>query len=177
MAGAVDPHRAGMSRRPLWMAIAIDAGAWACVQVGAGYVVHRLPERVLAEDNWLLRQRRWERDGRFYVDIVGIRKWKGLLPEAGAVFAGGVSKRSLRGTDTGSLERLARETRRAELGHWLMIVPAPAFVALNRLLLMPFMVLYPLAVNLPCIAAQRYNRIRLTRVVRRRTRPPGGTEP
>lgn len=156
-----------MSRRPLWVAIAADAAAWACVQVGAGYLAHRLPDRVLRRDNRLLRKRRWERDGRFYVDVARIRRWKGLLPEAGAFFAGGASKRTLPGRRPADLEALARETRRAELGHWLMILPAPVFVALNRPLLMPFMVAYPLAVNLPCIAAQRYNRIRLTRVLRR----------
>lgn len=159
------------------MAIAIDAGAWAGVQVGAGYLAHRLPDRVLTKDGWLLRQRRWERDGRFYTEVARIRRWKGLLPEAGAFFAGGVSKRSLAGTDPTSLDTLRRATRRAELGHWLMILPAPVFVALNRPLLMPFMAVYPLAVNLPCIAAQRYNRIRLTRVVRRRSRPHGRSGP
>ena len=158
-----------MSRRPLWLAIAIDAAAWACVQVGAGYLVHRLPDRLLTRDTWLLRQRRWEREGWFYVDVARIRRWKKLLPEAGAIFGGGVSKRTLAGRQPHHLERLATETRRAELGHWLMILPAPVFVALNRPLLMPFMALYPLAVNLPCIAAQRYNRIRLMRAVRRRS--------
>ena len=158
-----------MRSRPLWAAVAADAAAWACVQVGAGYLAHRLPGRLLEGDNWLLRPRRWERDGRFYEDTARIRRWKGLLPEAGAFFAGGVSKRRLTGTDRDGLERLAKETRRAEIGHWLMVLPAPVFVACNRRLLAPFMVLYPLAVNLPCIAAQRYNRIRLHRVLRRRS--------
>ena len=162
-----------MSQRPLWLAVAADAAAWACVQVGTGYLAHRIPDRFLDRDGWLLRERAWEREGRFYVEVARIRRWKNLLPEAGAVFAGGVSKRSLGGRSAGDLDRLARETRRAELVHWLIMVPTPVFVACNRLLLAPFMPVYALAVNLPCIAAQRYNRIRLLRAgerARRRSR-------
>ncbi len=156
-----------MSPRPLWFAIASDAAAWACVQVGAGYLAHRLPDRLLGADTWLLRERAWERRGRFYVETARIRRWKGLLPEAGAFFAGGVSKRTLPGRTAAHLDALARETRRAELAHWLMMLPAPVFVACNRPLLAPFMPVYALAVNVPCIAAQRYNRIRLRRAAAR----------
>lgn len=162
-----------MSQRPLWAAVAADAAAWAGVQVGAGYLAHRLPDRALERDGWLLRERAWEGGGRFYVEVARIRGWKGLLPEAGGFFAGGVSKRSLGGRGADNLARLARETRRAELGHWLMMAPAPLFVLCNRPLLAPFMAVYALAVNLPCIAAQRYNRIRLLRAGRRlRPQPP-----
>ena len=152
--------------------VAADAAAWAAVQVGTGYVVHRLPAHLLDRDRWLWRERAWERGGQWYVDVARIRRWKGLLPEAGAAFEGGFDKRHLRGRTAADLDRFAAETRRAELGHWLAVLPAPAFVALNPPLLAPFMVLYPLAVNLPCIAAQRYNRIRLRRAAAR-VRPPG----
>ncbi|MGH9177654.1 MAG: hypothetical protein ACRD0N_03745, partial [Acidimicrobiales bacterium] len=93
--------------------------------------------------------------------------WKGLLPEAGAFFAGGVDKRRLRGASPEALERHAVETRRAELGHWLAMVPTPLFVWANPLLLAPLMAAYAVAVNGPCIAAQRYNRIRLRRAAAR----------
>ena len=171
--------RAGRARRPsggpvtgrrLAADVAVDAAAWAAVQVGAGYLAHRLPAHVLDRDRWLWRERAWERGGRFYVDVARIRRWKRFLPEAGAAFEGGFDKRRLRGRAPADLERFAAETRRAELAHWLAVVPTPAFVALNPPLLAPFMVAYPLAVNLPCIAAQRYNRIRLCRVAERRRR-------
>jgi len=160
------------------MAIAADAAAWACVQVGTGYLAHRLPARLLEQDRWLFRERGWERDGRFYVDVARIRRWKTLLPEAGAFFAGGVSKRNLSGRSADDLALLARETRRAELVHWLIMVPTPVFVVLNRPLLAPFMPVFALAVNVPCIAAQRYIRIRLRRAQERSLRlqrPSTGT--
>lgn len=159
-----------MSARPLWTVVAVDAAAWALVQVGAGYVGHRLPDRLLEGDGRLLSERRWERGGRFYVETARIRRWKRLLPEAGAFFAGGVSKRRLPGRGADDLALLARETRRAELVHWLAMAPTPVFVALNPPILAPFMLGYALAVNLPCIAAQRYNRIRLVRAAGRATR-------
>lgn len=164
-----------MRARPLWAVVAVDAAAWALVQVGAGYVGHRLPDRLLDRDGWLLAERGWERGGRFYVETARIRRWKRFLPEAGAVFAGGLSKRELWGREPAQLAGLARETRRAEVVHWLMLVPTPVFVAGNPAVLAPFMVLYAAAVNLPCIAAQRYNRIRLRRAAARAGRPGQAT--
>lgn len=165
------------ARRRLLAAVALDAAAWAAVQVGAGYLVHRLPDRALAADTWLWRERAWERGGRLYVDTFRIRRWKAWLPEAGAAFAGGFDKRRLRGRSPEALERHVRETRRAELGHWLMLAPAPLFARANPPLLAPFMVAYALVVNGPCIAAQRYNRIRLARTLRRRRRRRPGPTP
>lgn len=156
-----------MSGRRLAAVVAADAAAWAAVQVGAGYLAHRLPARLLDRERWLWRERPWERGGRLYADVARIRRWKGLLPEAGAAFAGGFDKRRLQGRGAADLERFAVETRRAELAHWLAVLPAPAFVALNPAALAPFMAVYPLVANLPCIAAQRYNRIRLRRVAAR----------
>lgn len=164
-------------RRRLLATVAADAAAWACVQTATGYLVHRLPDHVLDRDRWLWRERAWERGGRVYVDVARIRRWKALLPEAGAAFEGGFDKRHLRGRGAPDLEHFARETRRAELGHWLAVAPAPLFVRWNPPMLAPFMVAYALGVNLPCIAAQRYNRIRLRRVLARgagrRVRRPG----
>lgn len=161
-----------MSRGRLLLIVAADAAGWAAVQVATGYLAHRLPTRLLDRDRWLWRERAWERGGRLYVDVARIRRWKRFLPEAGAAFRGGFDKRRLRGRTAADLERFAVETRRAELGHWLAVLPTPAFVALNPPLLVPFMILYPVAVNLPCIAAQRFNRIRLRRAAAR-VRPPG----
>ena len=162
-----------MSLRRLLPVVGADAAAWACVQVGSGYLAHRLPDRVLDHDGWLLRERRWERGGRFYVETARIRRWKALLPEAGDVFAGGLSKRALPGRAEADLTALLRETRRAELAHWLMVAPTPLFVIANPAVLAPCMAVYALAVNLPCIAAQRYNRIRLRRTLARAGRAGG----
>jgi glycosyl-4,4'-diaponeurosporenoate acyltransferase len=62
---------------------------------------------------------------------MGIRRWKDRLPEAGALFAGGVSKRRVPRLTTDGLQRFAAETRRAEYGHVACAAAAPLFVLWN----------------------------------------------
>jgi glycosyl-4,4'-diaponeurosporenoate acyltransferase len=149
------------------MAVAIDVIAWGVVHAGTGYAAHRLPERRLVRDGWLLRPRSIERDGRMY-ERFRIRRWKDRLPEAGALFAGGVSKRKLPSGRAG-LERFAAETRRAELAHWWALSASPLFLLWNPPLASTLLVAYGVTVNLPFIAIQRYNRLRVRRVVAARS--------
>lgn len=147
--------------------ITIDAAVWAAIQAAVGYAAHRLPDRRLDHDIWLTRPRRWERDGVFYVERLGIRRWKQRLPEAGALFAGGFDKARLEARSPDHLRRHVMETRRAEIGHWVALLPAPLFWRWNPRWLSVVMSAYAVAVNGPCIAAQRFNRLRLVRVLER----------
>ncbi len=150
------------------VAIGVDVVAWVGVAVGAGYLVHRLPGRRFERDAWLFRQRAWERDGRFYVTILRIRRWKRLLPEAGDAFEAGFNKSTLVDLQDDHLLAHVRETRRAELGHWLIVLAGPLFFVSNRWYDAVAMQIIAVASSIPCIAAQRYNRIRLQRVLARR---------
>ena len=166
---------------PLWhlppgpLLLALDVGAWAVVHSVTGYAVHRLPVRRLDHDTWLFRAHRFERDGRFYRDTLHIHRWKDALPEAGGLFRGGVSKRHLPSADSGGLERFAVETRRAELGHWLAAAGGPLFALWNPAPIAVVMLVYGVGVNLPFVAIQRYNRLRITRV--RRSNGSRGASP
>jgi glycosyl-4,4'-diaponeurosporenoate acyltransferase len=146
--------------------VAIDAAVWAVWGTAVGYAAHRLPRATVARDSWLTRPRPWERDGRWY-ERIGVRRWKRLLPDAGTVFRGGVSKRRLVGADVDSLRRLAEETRRAELVHWTVPALAPLFALWNPALLTLAMIVYAVLANAPCLIVQRYNRARLVRVIGR----------
>ena len=145
--------------------VLLDIVAWGAVHAGTGYLVHRLPVTWLNRDRWLFRERRWERGGRRYRTTLRIHRWKDRVPEAGALFAGGISKRHVTGAADGGLERYVVETRRAELGHWLAMVPAPLFALWNPPEAAVAMVVYALAVNLPFVAIQRYNQLRAGRVL------------
>lgn len=145
--------------------LAANVMAWAVIHAGSGYVVHRLPLHRLQRDGWLLRPRPWEDSGRWYVRALRIRRWKDHLPEAGALFAGGISKRHLGATD---LDRFVAETRRAERGHWLALAWSPVFVLWNPPSGLVLMVTYGVVVNAPFIAVQRYNRQRAQRLLTRR---------
>lgn len=146
----------------------VDIAAWGAFHAATGYAVHRAPAAWFARDTWLTRARRWERDGRLY-ERVGIRRWKGRLPEAGDLFSGGVSKRRIPSARVGGLERLALETRRAEWGHALCAACSVLFVLWNPPWVAAVMVVYGVGVNAPFIAVQRYNRLRVNRALGRRT--------
>lgn len=159
---------------PAWAVVVANVAFWAIVHAGTGYAVHRLPARRLDHDRWLWRARRIERNGRAY-ERLRIRSWKDRLPESGAVFAGGTSKRHLPDRSTTGLERFVLESRRAELGHWLALVAGPVAGAWNPPPGAAAMVAYGVVVNAPFIAIQRYNRQRIQRVITRRPHPgPGG---
>lgn len=143
----------------------IGAGVWGVWSTACGYVAHRVPERWLLRDPWVLRLRRPERSGRLYDRILHIKRWKDLLPEAGALFRGGFSKRKVERHDREYLERFLVETRRAELAHWPILALGPTFFLWMPWWLASAMLAYAVVANLPCILVQRYNRVRLDRML------------
>lgn len=135
----------------------LNAAWWALVHATTGFFVHQLPAASLQRGGVLP----WER--RAY-ERVGIRRWKDALPEAGALFRGGVSKRSVQRSSVGTF---VVETRRAELGHWLAMLGGPVAMLWNPPDGDLLMVTYGVLVNAPFVAVQRYNRARALRVIGR----------
>jgi glycosyl-4,4'-diaponeurosporenoate acyltransferase len=158
---------------PVWATIAVDVVAWGVFHAGTGYAAHRLGDQRLARDGWWLRPRRFEDGGRFYRRVLRIHRWKDRLPEAGALFDGGISKRELPGRDVAGLALFVRETRRAELAHWWAMACSPLFLLWNPPLPSALLVAYGVLVNLPFILIQRYNRFRLQPLLGRLERRGG----
>ena len=154
---------------PQGLTIVVDVIAWGACHAATGYAAHRLAERHLSRDGWLLRPRHFESGGRWYVRRLRINRWKDKLPEAGALFRGGVSKRHLPAYDVEGLQLFAGETRRAELTHWWAMCCGPFFIVWNPPLAAGLLVAYGVVSNLPFIAIQRYNRFRIQALVERRT--------
>jgi len=150
--------------------IVVDILAWGAFHSITGYAAYRLTDDRLARDGWLLRQRRFEDGGRWYRRRLHIHRWKDRLPDAGDLFRGGTSKRHLPAYDAAGLEHFARETRRAELAHWWALSCGPLFVLWNPPLASGLLIAYGVAVNLPFIVIQRYNRFRIEALLRRRGR-------
>ena len=148
--------------------IALKWGAnllgWPLIHLAIGFVALRLPPRLFARNNWLTAPRRWEGNDRLYRDWLAIRKWKSLLPD-GAPWLGGFAKKKVYAHDSYHLAQFLLETRRAELAHWCMLCCLPLFFLWNPPWACLVMACYALAANLPCIVAQRYNRIVLERVI------------
>lgn len=152
-----------------WQVVVADIVLMGLVHAGCGYLSYSLSDRFLAEDRWLWRERGIERGGRLYTRLLRVNRWKHRLPEAGALFAAGYDKRALGGRSTPALDKYVRETRRAETAHWLMAACWPLFLAFNPWYASVLLALYTLAVNAPCVIALRSNRLRLMRLLGRRT--------
>lgn len=142
---------------------------WPVIHLAVASVALRLPAHLFAKDSWVTAPRSWEREGRLYRDWLGIRRWKSLLPD-GAPWLGGFAKNKIRSLDVSYVRQFLLETRRAELAHWCMFLCLPLFFLWNPPWACLVMSVYALAANMPCILAQRYNRIVLNRVVQTRRR-------
>lgn len=154
---------------PQWLTILVDVLAWGVFHAATGFAAHRLSESRLSRDGWLLRPRRFETVRR-YRRWLRINRWKDKLPEAGALFSDGVSKRRLPDHGSDGLQLFVRETRRAELAHWWAMWCGPLFVLWNPPLAAGLLIGYGVIVNLPFIAIQRYNRLRTQALIARRGR-------
>lgn len=155
---------------PQALTIAVDVLAWGMFHGATGYAAHRLSDERLGRDGWLLRPRRFELGGRWYRRRLRIHAWKDKVPEAGDLFRGGISKRQLPAHDLDGLRVFVRETRRAELTHWWAMWCGPLFVLWNPPLASGLLITYGVAVNLPFIAIQRYNRFRTQSLIERLAR-------
>jgi glycosyl-4,4'-diaponeurosporenoate acyltransferase len=145
---------------PGW-AILLNAGAWLLIHLGASYFSSRLPLSWFRPDGWLYRTRRWERGGRFYERAFRIRAWKRALPDGAALFRDGFRKRRMVNRSPGYCRTFVLETCRAELCHWIVCALVPLFFLWNPGYVAWPMIPYAIAVNAPCIVAQRFNRPRL----------------
>ncbi|MFD2613112.1 glycosyl-4,4'-diaponeurosporenoate acyltransferase CrtO family protein [Paenibacillus gansuensis] len=144
--------------------IILDIAVWLLIQMGAAIFCNRLPLSFFEQSRILTRIYPFERNGRFYEQWLKVKAWKALLPDGSRLFTGGFAKKRLKGASAVYLERFIMETRRGELAHWLAMFPLPVFLLWCDLPSFLIMCLYAAAANIPCIAAQRYNRIRLRRI-------------
>jgi glycosyl-4,4'-diaponeurosporenoate acyltransferase len=149
--------------------VGIDSALWAGCSVAVGYAGHRLSSAAVGRETPLTVLRPWEGAGRVY-ERIGIRRWKDRVPEAGALFTGGVSKQSLHGRNQAALLAFVAETRRAELVHWALAGIGPLFLLWNPWPLALAMVGYAVVANLPFIAIQRFNRGRALALVHRKAK-------
>jgi len=145
----------GLACGALWLGWSLLVGA-AANQLPLPWLAHPAAERSQGEAATVLR--RYER-------CLLIRRWKTWIPDAGHVLPGGIHKASLMGRDRAGLERLLAETRRAELVQWALwpawLVTAlwlpPRGVVLN--------LVFATCFNLPCLLLQRYNRLRVGKLL------------
>ena len=156
---------------PLFWTIIVDCIAWAIIQPGVAYLSMRFPPSLLDHQRWLYRTRSWERGGDLYRDLFAVRKWKWRLPSGGTLFQG-FSMVQVHSREQDYLWAWVAETCRAELCHWLAILPGSLFFLWNPFWVGVAMVAYTVAFNAVPIIAQRYNRPRLLSILRKAASRP-----
>lgn len=148
--------------------IVVDSLAWAIIQPGIAYLSMRFPPSLLDPDAGLFRPRAWEKNGDIYDQLLRVRRWKGRLPSGGTLFPGGFPMDQIASRDEEYLRTWLMETCRAELCHWLAILPSALFFLWNPPWLGAVMVAYAFLFNAVPIVVQRHNRPRLQAIIRRR---------
>lgn len=151
---------------PTAITILIDVIAWFLIHMGVSYIMSRQPLSSFNYDSWLYRKRNWEKNGKFYEKLFRLKSWKRRLPDGAAIFKNGFEKKHLKETNKDYFDSFIRETCRAELTHWIVFLFGPLFLIWNLWWVGIVMIVYATIANIPCIVTQRYNRIRLQRIVR-----------
>jgi glycosyl-4,4'-diaponeurosporenoate acyltransferase len=151
---------------PTFWTIVIDCIAWFVIHMGVVLFIIHVPSRFFNLEGWLYRIRRWEKSRDIYTKIFKIKKWKEYLPDGSKLLKyKSFPKKHLGGKNEPFFNSFLTETCRAELTHWIIMLFAPLFFLWNKPGVGLIMVFYALIENLPLILAQRYNRIRLKRVL------------
>ncbi len=151
----------------LWT-IVLDFIAWGIFQPGTAGLSMLIPVGKLDPNKSFFRSACWENEGEIYQRLLNIRAWKRLLPSGGAwLNKQGFRMDQIREFTQDYLDRWIRETCRAEICHWLAIPPSLLFFLWNPPTVGWIMIAYALAFNLPLIIAQRYNRPKMQRVLKK----------
>lgn len=133
--------------------------------------LNKLPDRYLLNDHKLdrlFKERAFEKEGKFWRHTFRVHQWKDKLPDGASLFHAGYKKKKLRNNDLTTVTTFIKETKRAELIHWMLMVPAPFTFLWNPLWAGWLMIAYALSVNIPFILIQRYNRSRLMRLQKKK---------
>lgn len=149
--------------------ILLDIAIWFVIHVVVVVGMVSIPVRHFDPRSGFYRERRWEQGGEIYQKLFRIRTWKHRLPDAAEIIPWrSFPKRTLEEWNTVYFKRFARETCRAEATHFLTMIWAPLFFLWNPVWVGWFMIAYITLENAPLIIAQRYNRARVMRTIKRR---------
>lgn len=149
-----------------WFYIVANMSIWVGWAVLVGYIANHFSDKWFEKDTFITRLRKFETQ-RWFQKYLKVHTVKKYLPERGELFGTGTSKKSLPHGEKSGLEKFLIETRRAEYVHWIVI-----FAWVFTLWFNPAWAVWTVAVllvfgNLPFILTQRYNRLRLLRVLKK----------
>ncbi len=152
---------------PSWVSITLCFIAWPVIQISIALFVRSMPENFFCVENFPFRDYKFEKSGKFYEKYFRIKLWKKYLPDGSAITGVGLKKKHLTDVSEMNLKYYLSESCRAELIHLLAIPPFVLFGLFCPFYVVFIMFFYALAVNLPCLITQRYNRPRIERILKR----------
>ena len=151
----------------IWLLV-IDILAWLVINLSVAKIISRLQPESFNPEAWLYRDQPWENQASFYGHFFKIKKWKGWLPDGAEVSRKAFKKKHLQTADSTYVRIFIHETCRAEILHWIIFLFGFIFFIWNPWYVSIIMIFYAAITNLPCVLAQRYNRIRLKRLLAER---------
>ncbi len=135
-----------------------------------------IDKRRLDPNGKIFKEKSWEKSGKFYTETLLIKKWKDHLPQH--IGRNGFSKRHLIKFSRLSIDYIQEfilETCRAEWNHFMCCFFALISFAINSFYYALLFSCISIMTNLPFIFIQRYNRIRLRRLLHKKLRTPQAT--
>ena len=160
----------------IFWTVVIDILAWAAFHIIISFWMAIMSYDRFNRDSFLYRITNWEKSFQPWERIFYVKKWKHFIPDGTKIIQIGFEKKRLTSIDKDYLKRFIVESKRAELTHWLSILPSIFFFLWNPFWAGWVMVAYALIFNGPIIIAQRYNRQRLERVVARKRKTKASIE-
>lgn len=153
---------------PKPFAIALCFFLWAVIQTLVSFICLKIPNRYFSPYKFPFTGFGFEQGGAFYRKWLFVHKWKKYLPDGGALMGTDFRKKNLEHVTHANLQRFLTESCRAEMTHVLAILPFWVFGFIAPPEVIWIMLIYAVAVNLPCIIAQRYNRPRIRVLMEKR---------
>ncbi len=144
-------------------ALVVDIVAWVVFHLSIGYLSSKIPTKWLRPERRFFQTFKWEKGGEIYDTLFRVRSWKRFIPNGSSLYRGAFSIKNIATRDPAYLERWLQESVRAEICHWMMIVPGFFFFLWNNVSMGWAMLVYAIANNFVPIVAQRFNRPRIRR--------------
>ena len=131
-----------------WL-IAVNALAWAAIQISVGYFTARMSDVWFNQQSPLFKERAWEQEGEIYEKLFRVTRWKPWLPAGGKIF-GIFSVNSFRSAARDYAQKWLVESCRAEFTHWIAMLPALLFFLWNPFNAWMINIGYAICANVPC---------------------------
>lgn len=150
--------------------ILLDLLAWVIIHLSLGYMSSKIPLERLNTNHPFFQTFPWEKGGMIYDQLFRVRSWKRFIPNGSRLYRGAFSIKNLPTNDPAYLARWLKESVRAEICHWMMILPGFLFFLWNSVNGGWIMVAYAFLNNLVPIVMQRFNRPRIRKFLAKANR-------